>query len=62
MVIFAIVLERDVTKCTVTQMIVTVFMPIRTLVDKSRYVVLTINIVIPNLLYKFANKKYEMCK
>jgi hypothetical protein len=38
MVIFAIVLERDVMKNTVIQMIVAVFMLIRTLVDKSRYI------------------------
>jgi hypothetical protein len=32
------VLERDVMKNTVIQMIVAVFMLIRTLVDKSRYI------------------------
>ena len=36
MVIFAIALELDVTKNTVIQMIAAVFMPIRTLVDKSK--------------------------
>ena len=53
MVIFAIVLELDVTKNTVIQMIAAVFMPIRTLADNSKFQIMSI---------KFANKKYVNVK